>query len=198
MILPFLDGLRGHGQPATVITVFGNVHRGRALSQLKDIAVRGGLNVIAAASFSAEHSFSTDTYAVGEGRPDADDMSAAVRFGADVREKINSGRLTPIDLPTGRLSLMSRLLLFGGAKLFTKPPTVDLTRCTHCGICAKVCPSGAIDPDMLTIDKKKCVRCFACVKRCAFSARSIRFRLGIIGRVFKKLGAARKNIAIYL
>ena len=46
-------------------------------------------------------------------------------------------------------------------------------RCTHCGRCVKLCPTGAIVAgDELRTDAAKCIRCCACVKGCPVGARS--------------------------
>ena len=46
-------------------------------------------------------------------------------------------------------------------------------RCTHCGRCVKLCPTGAIVAgDELHTDAAKCIRCCACVKGCPVGARS--------------------------
>ena len=53
-------------------------------------------------------------------------------------------------------------------------------RCTHCGRCADVCPSGAsiISVDAsgnatLELDRSKCQRCMACVDACLSGARAV-------------------------
>jgi ferredoxin len=40
-------------------------------------------------------------------------------------------------------------------------------RCVQCGVCAEVCPVGAIDPDNnMAHDIAKCIYCCACIKVC--------------------------------
>ena len=39
-----------------------------------------------------------------------------------------------------------------------------------CGVCAKVCPTGAMDPKTLLWDMEKCISCMACVSRCPVGA----------------------------
>lgn len=46
---------------------------------------------------------------------------------------------------------------------------IDLTTCTQCGECIKVCPVQAISRDkngVVRINKKICVGCFMCVAAC--------------------------------
>jgi NADH-quinone oxidoreductase subunit F len=46
-------------------------------------------------------------------------------------------------------------------------------KCTGCGKCKRVCPSGAITgekKELHTIDPEKCIRCGACISECKFDA----------------------------
>jgi ferredoxin len=65
--------------------------------------------------------------------------------------------------------------------------------CTHCGICAELCPVGIISPETGDFINKKfeknCTGCMACVSNCKSNARIIRvsfFTKIILKNVLKK------------
>ncbi|MFC1870204.1 NIL domain-containing protein [Chloroflexota bacterium] len=53
------------------------------------------------------------------------------------------------------------------------------TRCTNCGACVTVCPTGAFEVDPLTRQikflDKKCVACILCIKACPPRAMEVHF-----------------------
>jgi ferredoxin len=52
-------------------------------------------------------------------------------------------------------------------------------RCTHCGACITICPSGAFELDPKTrrvsFDDEKCVACGLCIKACPPRAMEVHF-----------------------
>jgi len=52
-------------------------------------------------------------------------------------------------------------------------------RCTHCGACITICPTGAFELDPLTrqvrFDNEKCLACGLCIKGCPLRAMELHF-----------------------
>jgi len=48
--------------------------------------------------------------------------------------------------------------------------------CRQCGVCSRVCPTGAIDDARRTLDAGECIECLACQYECP--DRSVRYRAG--------------------
>lgn len=64
-----------------------------------------------------------------------------------------------------------------------QPLSKDVTRveekCTHCGACVVICPTGALSVDKKTrrvnFDSEKCIACELCVKPCPTRAMTVQF-----------------------
>lgn len=119
------------------------------------------------------------------GAADGDDCAEAEAFGRVVAAKLAAGGVRAIDakrLPTVRNGMLSmwrfvRFVLGYRRSQKRHPQRVAVEtsadRCTHCGRCVKLCPTGAIVAgDELRTDAAKCIRCCACVKGCPVGARS--------------------------
>ncbi len=55
-------------------------------------------------------------------------------------------------------------------------PEIEARKCTGCGRCAEVCPSGAISPP--EIDGERCVMCAGCGEACAHGAVKMEWLMG--------------------
>ena len=55
----------------------------------------------------------------------------------------------------------------------------DEEKCTHCSMCTSICPTQALEVDMLTryvnFYSEKCIACELCVKSCPYGAMQIKF-----------------------
>jgi ferredoxin len=196
-VLEYLKQLRGNGNPLAVMAVYGNMGRGIVFAQVNQIAKKQNFRLIGAGFFLAEHSFSTDEFPVGKGRPDEDDLLGAQQYGEKLSAKIESGIW---DLPkkeTFPLSTVIAKAPYGGTRFLLRQPRVDLQLCTQCFQCQKKCPNGAIT-DSLVIIESKCLRCFACVKVCPANARQKQFKGNWMGNVFAKIGKKPKRDIVYL
>lgn len=163
-----LKKIHGHGQPAVIISVYGNRHYDRALQDLYSAAVDCGLRPFAWGTFIGEHSF---TSKIQTGRPDPQDLQEAETFGRlVVQQADNCVMLEEEDVP-GRDVDYAMIGMHGqrlGHLTPNRPaPTKD---CIQCGICAAVCPLGLIDPHNSDNIKESCMKCGACVKLCPHHA----------------------------
>jgi L-aspartate semialdehyde sulfurtransferase ferredoxin len=66
------------------------------------------------------------------------------------------------------VSLLSRTIEWDGDK------------CTHCGACTAVCPSGALsldEKDQLSFDQDKCLVCELCIAACPLKVMAVNYAL---------------------
>lgn len=197
----FLSSLKGNNKPVVLIAVYGNMSEGIALNELYHITNNSGFNVIGAGSFIGEHSFSTEETPIAKGRPNNEDLNKAQEFGRSIIKKIkeiNTLNDISVKIPQGKVPLISKILPKNSAKIFAKTPSVDISKCSHCGICVNLCPMGAIDKDTLAINESKCLRCFCCVKKCPKKARKIIYQPKfIVSKILSIKSKVNKEPKIY-
>jgi ferredoxin len=155
-----LAALKGSGQKAVAVVVYGNREYDDALLETKNALEANGFHVIAAAAFIAEHSI---VRSVAAGRPDAQDEALCRQFAADVMAKSDDapGIRVPGNLP------------YREVKPSAFHPAAD-DRCVKCGACAERCPAGAIpmdDPSRTVSDD--CINCMCCVQVCPAHCRAL-------------------------
>lgn len=147
--------LKGAGNPAVAVAVYGNRDYDDALLELSDILKERGFSAIGAGAFVGEHSLSDK---VAGGRPDTDDLKKARAFGKSLCEKLKNGMGAAFQVK-GKRPYKERPPAHKCA-----PKTRD--NCTDCMVCAKNCPAGVISLENPRIIADGCLRCCACVKIC--------------------------------
>ena len=187
LALERMKDLRADGTPVVIVVVYGNRAYEKALAELDAFVSGLGFKVIAGGTFVGEHSYSSDRYPIAAGRPDDDDLKFAEEFGAKVRTKLENAadaeHLYGVDvqkiqrpkqpfLPLLRFLRRVIKLRKNGVPM-PRTPQVDENLCTHCGLCVKRCPAGAIvKGEECVTNAEKCIRCCACVKGCPQKART--------------------------
>ncbi len=150
---------KGEKTPAVVVAVYGNRHYDNAVLELHDIMTECGFRTVAAGAFIAQHSIFPK---VGAARPDAEDLAEIKSF-AEKSLAVLAGDFGAINIPGNRPYKVP-----GGIPIW---PTAS-RKCNGCGACAKLCPTGAIDPAAPKgVDKEKCIKCGRCIVVCPTKAR---------------------------
>lgn len=159
MAVERLRRFRGDNTPAVVVAVYGNRHYDDAVLELHDIMTECGFRTVAAGAFIAQHSIFPK---VGNARPDAEDISEIKAFAERSAALVAKG-FGAISLPGNRPYKVP-----GGIPIW---PTAS-KKCSACGACARLCPTGAIDPALPKgVDKVKCIKCGRCIMVCPIKAR---------------------------
>lgn len=155
-----ISRLEGAGTKAIPLAVYGNRDYDDALAEIIGLLGKQGFDVIAAAAFIGEHSMAPR---VAAGRPDADDIAVATRFGHEMAAGIEAGT-------SGTPHVKGTYPLESLAAASNEPPkTTDA--CTKCGTCVVRCPMGIIDADDPANIADGCISCHACEKSCPENAK---------------------------
>ena len=144
------------------MAVYGNRAYDNALAELQDILEEAGCPVVAAGAFIGRHSIFPK---VAEGRPDQADLAQVDAFVDQLRRVLAAPQAPELQLPGNHPYRSTSPMPF-------HPQAGE--GCTRCGLCAKICPAGAIpEEDPRSTDPEVCIDCLACVKRCPAHARGV-------------------------
>ena len=173
LIRDYFASIKGNGAIGIPVVVYGNRAFDDALIELKDIMQGNGFRCITAAAFIGEHSFS---YTLGGGRPDAEDIQKATAYGEEIACKIIEGYPIPDNLqvpgnPYPYQFYNAKSSQNKSIDIRKVKPETDPEKCNNCGLCAMLCPMGAIDPSNCSLTPGICIKCCACVKKCKMKAK---------------------------
>lgn len=173
-IMPFIrDRICSQGASAAVVMTFGGRSIDNSVMEAYLLLKENGFKVYGAGTAVTRHVMSD---ALAAGRPGDDDLMAARQFGADLVQKIMSqpdnynGLQLPGSDPVG--PYYKPLEADGTPANFLKAkPRVREELCSHCGICAEVCPMGSISKENIQEVPGVCIKCHACIRKCPTGAR---------------------------
>lgn len=154
-----LDGLAGEDTPCVLLAAYGNRHYDDALAQMKDLMGKRGFRCVAAAAVITPHIFAPS---LGMGRPDEKDEAVLKELACKVQEKLAGESWAEAQVPGNPCPAPK--------KAIPVPKDRDWDTCLGCAICAKACPTGAMDLSSLLWEDSKCISCMACVSACPTGA----------------------------
>lgn len=168
----FQAKLQGNGALAVPVVTFGNRSFDNALAELCAVLETNNFHTIAAGAFPGRHAF---TDALGEGRPDWDDKRKIQDFARQISAKLKKMEEVPapVQVPGDPAAPYYTPKGLDGepVKFLKAKPRTDMSKCCGCGVCARACPMGAIDPVNVAETPGTCIKCQSCVRKCTHHAK---------------------------
>ena len=168
----FREKLQGNGALAVGVVTFGNRAYENSLAELCALLERNGFHTVAAGAFPGRHAF---TDALGDGRPDWNDKRNLQAFAKQIAGKLRTLEAAPppVEVPGDPEAAyyIPKGLDGEPAKFLKAKPLTDLGKCCGCGVCARSCPMGAIDPGNVAMVPGTCIKCQSCVRKCTHRAK---------------------------
>lgn len=176
LILPYVQNkVKGTQTLAVPVVLYGNRNFDDGLMELRNVMFSNGFLPVAGGAIVGEHSFSR---ILGANRPDADDMALVQKLAQQAADKVAALTALP-DAPVQVEGEDPIRPYYTPRDRYGKPiegflkakPKTDADKCVKCGLCAKLCPMGSIDPADVSSVTGKCIKCCACVKKCPTGAK---------------------------
>lgn len=172
----FYDFVRGlppqRGKLAFVFNTYGLIS-GKTLREMERLVAAQGLRVVTGHSLHTPENY--PPMIVGgngnETAPNEKELRAFDEFIAELDRVIAAAKAgQEIDKRNIRIGLLNGLLpMFARtrARADMGEKYVDAEKCTECGVCARVCPYGALTlQPKPVVDMSKCYGCWACYNHC--------------------------------
>ena len=165
LLKEYLDKVSCNKAMAVFVATYGNRDYEDCLLEIKDLFESKGFIGVATGVFVAEHS---STSKLATNRPNNDDLNIAHDFGVQIKNKLNNlNDVSELKLEVpGNFPYVEKNI----PQVQMAPETNDT--CVNCKVCAKYCPTAAINFDNCKIiDATKCIRCCSCIKRCPLNSK---------------------------
>ena len=179
---------KGNNTRAIILASYGNRACEDTLIELRDILANNGFIVIAGVEAVMPHSIFTE---VSKNRPDEKDLKELSDFKERIRLKLLNNDFKEALIPGNRP--------YKERKPGGLVPQVN-SNCIMCGLCAGLCPVGAISKlDPSIVDGEKCIHCMRCISVCEFDGREIERNL--LDSMYERLEpkfAGRKTNNLYI
>lgn len=104
------------------------------------------------------------------GLPNQETFRQARAYALDLLARASAGQPLAFSREWSMGDVKKSLAPIWFSKLITEVHEIDPARCTGCGTCVRLCPTGAIDPQRGTVDKERCVDCMGCLNNCPAQA----------------------------